>query len=287
MLYCVEINVCLFIPFYRSSDYDSTSSDFPNKSVPSHFDFFSTSIYNISSFSNDDSFNNSSYVSNNSYTDENNASLIENYNSFPSLNKNNSSNNESISCSSTQVGIDTDIKNEDSESELVIESHINTPASSTQGVVHNAIECNVLEKASAVTETNFDANCEEYSSICEERKVFNSSVVIDDGDYVKKRRELLNEECVNLPFITENSPVLDWSVEVPDDEVATDNDGDYVKKREELLYEECVNLPFITEDTSVLDWTIEVSDEDVEIENKKIDTDAKTDDDDDDFHEVT
>lgn len=162
---------------------------------------------------------------NNSCTDENNASHIGNFSIF---NKNDTETNESTTCPSAQVGIHTDIANEDSDHfEPVIESFINTPALSTQAAANNAAEYNALEKDSADRETKFDDDCEEYSSIYEERKLLDCSVVIKDDDYVKKREKLLLEECVNLSFMTEESTILDWSIEVPDDDIET---GDDIKR---------------------------------------------------------
>lgn len=81
------------------------------------------------------------------------------------MSENAAANNENILCPSTQIENVTDIKNDDTDLEILTESRINTYAFNTKVDGNNCKEHNLLKNATEVSETDFDEDCEEHSSI--------------------------------------------------------------------------------------------------------------------------
>lgn len=227
--YCMQIDICIFIPFYSSYDYASISSDPQYSSavsITSYSDSFSTSVlyYN--------SFNNSNSVSNNSYIFESNVLFTEtfnsSYNSFQNLDENAETNNQNISYPSTQVENFADIKNEITDLEIETESHSNSSDCNAQAYVHNYNDYDVLQQSGEDNDTDYGNDCEEHLLIHEENKVCDCSIEIEDDD-TKESDNDLYEESDNTSFISYESKILDWTVEVDDDDEETDDHDDSIK----------------------------------------------------------
>lgn len=227
--YCMQIDICIFIPFYSSSDNDSISSDPQSSSAVSITSYSDSSSTSVSDYN---SFNNSSSVSNNSYMLESNVLFTEtfnsSYNSFQSLNENAETNNENISYPITHVENFVDIKNEITDLEIETEYHSNSSDCNTQAYVHHYNDYEVLQQGVEDSDTDYDKDCEEHLLIHEENKVCDCSIEIEDDD-TKERDNDLYEEIDNTSFISYESKILDWSVEVDDDGEGTDDHDDSIK----------------------------------------------------------